>query len=103
MAYLETRINSKDTELTTFTNEVKSLVDERRLLQIKKEDLTDKEKRRLKVIEEEDLPEMRKDKDRLVAEIAKHEKEFSDIRNVGATVVSASGNTTINNQRHLFI
>ena len=34
---------------------------------------------------------MRKDKERLVADIAKHEKELSDLRNVGATDAKRSG------------
>ena len=42
------------------------------------------------MIEAEDLPYMRKDKDRLVAEIAKHETELNQLKNhkelVGAPV-----------------
>ena len=83
IAYLEETTINKDSDLRSLTKDIKLLVDERRLLQIKTEELTGQEKRRLQVIEEEDLPDMRGIERRLVAEITNHEKELSELKNQG--------------------
>ena len=76
---LKDTIKSKDVALMSLSEEIASVINERARL-LKKEVLSSNESRRLIVIEAEDLPYMRKDKDRLVAEIAKHEAELSQLK-----------------------
>ena len=76
---LKDTIKSKDVALINLSEEIASATKERAQLH-KKDLLSRNESRRLEVIEAEDLPYMRIDKARLVAEIAKHETELSQLK-----------------------
>jgi chromosome segregation ATPase len=75
---LKDSIKKKDATLTSLSNEIKKFAEERRALRKLPE--TIQIGLQLKDIDE-DLPDMRRERDRLVAEITKHEAELSQLIN----------------------
>ena len=76
---LKDTIKSKDVALMSLLKEIASATEKQAQL-LEKAVLSSNESRLLRVIEDVNLPDMRKDKDRLVAEIAKHETELNRLK-----------------------
>ena len=94
IAYLEGEIKEKGATLMRRSEEIASVINERAELHRKEEVLSLNESRRLGVIEEEDLPDMKAERARLVADIAEHKAELSQLKNLMELVdapVSAQG------------
>ena len=78
IAYLEDMIKNKDATLTSLSEEIKKLAEERRAMLKLPE--SSRDGLLLKSIDD-DLPDMRKDRDRLAAEILKHEAGLNALKN----------------------
>ena len=79
MAYLEDTIKSNYADIRSLSMEIASATKKQELL-LEKKKLTSNETTRLRVIENVNLPDMRKWRDELVAQVAKHEAELSELK-----------------------